>query len=178
MTATTEPPTDPSPTATAPANQRNESPLERIDRNTIELMGELRVAGTGIQVLFAFLLVVPFNQRFAKLSSFERYDYFVTLLCIAGAAALLIAPAIHHRLLFRRNEKPFLVDVANRTTIAAVALLSVGFTGILVLISDFMFGEVTAIVIGTIAGIGLAALWFGIPIRRRRIRNRLVRSAH
>ena len=175
MTTATKPPIDPA--AEAPANQRSESPLERIDRNTIELMGELRVAGTGIQVLFAFLLVVPFNQRFAKLSAFERHDYFVTLLCIAGAAALLIAPAIHHRLLFRLGEKPYLVSVANSTTIAAVALLSVGFTGILVLISDFMFGELSAIVVGTIAGVSLAALWFGIPIRRRRRRKRLARSA-
>ncbi len=174
MTATTKPPLDPG--SEAPANERHESPLERIDRNTIELMGELRVAGTGIQVLLAFLLVVPFNQRFTKLSSFERYDYFVTLLCIAGAAALLIAPAIHHRLLFRRNEKPYLVSVANRTTIAAVALLSVGLTGILVLISDFMFGGAAAIVVGTIAGVSIAALWFGIPIHRR-MRNRVARPA-
>ncbi|MBV9422836.1 MAG: hypothetical protein JOZ98_08000 [Solirubrobacterales bacterium] len=174
MTATSKPPLDPG--SEAPANERHESPLERVDRNTIELMGELRVAGTGIQVLFAFLLVVPFNQRFSKLSSFERHDYFVTLLCIAGAAALLIAPAIHHRLLFRLGEKPYLVSVANRTTIAALALLSVGFTGILVLISDFMFGELTAIVVGTIAGVGLGALWFGIPMHRRRTRNRLLRS--
>ncbi len=174
MTATTEPPIDPG--SEAPANERHESPLERIDRNTIELMGELRVAGTGIQVLLAFLLVVPFNQRFTKLSSFERYDYFVTLLCIAGAAALLIAPAIHHRLLFRLGEKPYLVSVANRTTIAAVALLSVGLTGILVLISDFMFGGVAAIVVGTIAGGGITSLWFGIPIHRRRMRKGLVRS--
>jgi len=68
------------------------------------------------------------------------------------------------------------VSVANRTTIAALALLSVGFTGILVLISDFMFGELTAIVVGTIAGVGLGALWFGIPMHRRRTRNRLLRS--
>jgi hypothetical protein len=68
-------------------------------------------------VLFAFLLIVPFNTGFKKLSSFDRYDYFVTLLCIAAAAALLIAPSIHHRLLFRHGEKAYLVDVANRLAI-------------------------------------------------------------
>ena len=80
---------------------RAESPNERLDRNQIELLNELRVAGTAIQVLLAFLLVVPFDSRFERLSSFERYDYFATLLCIAVAAVLLIALSIHHRLLFR-----------------------------------------------------------------------------
>jgi Family of unknown function (DUF6328) len=73
---------------------RDESQPERLDRNQIELLNELRVAGTGIQVLLAFLLVAPFDSRFERLSSFERYDYFVSLLCIAVAAALLIAPAL------------------------------------------------------------------------------------
>jgi O-antigen/teichoic acid export membrane protein len=169
MTTTATPPTLPRPGASA--EERDESRLERMDRNTIELMGELRVAATGIQVLLAFLLVVPFNARFTKLSGFERYDYFVTLLCIAGAAALLIAPAIHHRLLFRRNEKEYIVRVANRTTIAAIGLLSVGLTGILVLISDFMFGGATAIAVGAPAALGVGGLWFGVPLVRRRRPN-------
>src|ERR1700716_2942990 len=98
-------------------DSRDESPLERLDRQTTELLQELRVAVTGVQVMLAFLLVVPFNTRFTKLSSFERYDYFVTLLCVAIAAVLLMSPSIHHRLLFRRHEKRFLIEVGNRTTI-------------------------------------------------------------
>jgi Family of unknown function (DUF6328) len=151
-----------------PDESRDESAQERLDRNTIELLNELRVAGTGIQVLFAFLLVVPFNTGFKKLSTFDRYDYFVTLLCIAAAAALLIAPSIHHRLLFRHGEKPFLVEVANRLAIAGMAFLLAGLTGILILISDVMWGGVTAAIVGVIGGVAVGALWFALPLRRRR----------
>jgi hypothetical protein len=150
------------------ANGRDERPTERLDRNETELMTELRVAGTGIQVLLAFLLVVPFNNRFSKLSSFDRYVYFVTLLCIAIAAVLLIAPMVHHRLLFRRGEKRYLVDVGNRSAIAAMAFLAVGLTGILVLISNFVFGGLTPVVVGVVAALIVAYFWFGLPLRQRR----------
>ncbi len=148
--------------------ERNESSLERLDRNTVELLNELRVAGTGIQVLFAFLLIVPFNTGWRRVSSFQRYDYFVTLLCVAIAAALLIAPSVHHRLLFRRGEKAYLVSVGNTFVIVASVFLSVGLTGILILISDFLFGGATAAVVGAFTALFLAILWFALPLRRRR----------
>jgi O-antigen/teichoic acid export membrane protein len=147
---------------------RDETEMERLDRNTVELLNELRVASVGIQVLFAFLLVVPFNTGFKQVSSFDRYDYFVTLLCIATAAALLIAPSIHHRLLFRRHEKAYVVAMGTRLTIIGMMLLTVGLTGILVLISHVMFGAATAIVVGICAAMLVSALWFAIPLRRRR----------
>jgi hypothetical protein len=150
------------------SDERDETELERLDRNTVELLNELRVASTGIQVLFAFLLVVPFNTGFSKLSSFDRYVYFVTLLCIAVAAALLIAPSIHHRLLFRRRQKEYLVNMGTTFAIVAGGFLAVGMTGILVLISDVIFGGVTAAVVGAAAAGILAALWFGMPLRHRR----------
>jgi hypothetical protein len=146
---------------------RDETPLQRLDRNTTELVSEMRVAAIGIQVLFAFLLVVPFNAGWGKVSSFDRYDYFVTLLCIAIAAALLIAPSVHHRLLFRQLQKAFLVDVGNRLMIAAMVFLSIGLTGILVLVSDVVLGGVAAAVVGATAGVLVAALWFGLPLHRR-----------
>lgn len=149
-------------------DERNETPLQRLDRNTVELVSEMRVAAIGIQVLFAFLLVVPFNAGWRKVSSFDRYDYFVTLLCIAIAAALLIAPSIHHRLLFRRRQKAFLVEVGNQLMIAAMVFLAVGLTGILVLVSNVVLGSVAATVVGIIAAIAVAALWFGVPFVRRR----------
>jgi hypothetical protein len=151
-----------------PELERDESPLERLDRNTVELLNELRVASTGIQVLFAFLLIVPFNNRFGRLSSFDRYDYFVTLLCIATAAALLIAPSIQHRLLFRRGEKRYIVEIGTKLLIVAMAFLAVGMTGILVLISDVMFGGVAAAIVGALAGAVVGGLWFGMPLNRRR----------
>lgn len=153
------------------ASERDESELERLDRNTLELLNELRVASTGIQVLFAFLLVVPFNTGFSKLSSFDRYVYFVTLLCLAAAAALLIAPSMHHRLLFRQKEKEYLVRVGTRLAIVSGVFLTAGMTGILVLISNVVFGTATAVVVGTVVAAGVSGLWFGIPLsRRRRVR--------
>jgi cation transport ATPase len=153
----------------SPAEQlhRDESPAERLDRNTVELLNELRVAAVGIQVLFAFLLIVPFNTGFDKVSSFDRYVYFVTLLCIAIAAALLIAPSIHHRLLFRRGQKEYLVELGTKLTIIAMVFLTVGLTGIMVLISHVLFGAATAIIVGICAAAFVSGLWFGIPLLRR-----------
>lgn len=152
-------------------DERDESRGERLDRNQMELLNELRVAGTGIQVLLAFLLVVPFDSRFDRLSSFERYDYFVALLCIAVAAVLLIAPSIHHRLLFHRRQKRFLVAVATGLMIVAMGFLAVGLVGILTLISDMMFGASTAVPVGGTALIVVVAVWFGVPLKRRRCRK-------
>jgi cation transport ATPase len=149
------------------AGERDETAPEQLDRNTVELLNELRIASTGIQVLFAFLLIVPFNMSFRKLSSFDRYDYFVTLLCIAAAAALLIAPSMHHRLLFRRHEKDYLVRVGTTAAIISGALLTIGLTGILVLISDVIFGGVMAMIVGVTTAVGVGALWFALPLHRR-----------
>jgi uncharacterized membrane protein YiaA len=149
-------------------DDRDERPLERLDRNEVELMGELRVAATGIQVLLAFLLIVPFNSRWGRVSAFDRYDYFVTLLCIAAAAALLIAPTVHHRVLFRRGEKDYLVRLGNRSAIIAMALLTIGLTGILVLLSHVLFGAAAAIIVGTVTLCGVGTLWFGVPLAHSR----------
>jgi hypothetical protein len=88
---------------------RDETRKERLDRNTAEMVQELRVGAVGIQVLFAFLLVVPFNVGWKQTTGFEHGVYYVTLICIAVATALLIAPSIYHRVLFRDGEKPFVV---------------------------------------------------------------------
>src|SRR2546422_11430490 len=101
-----------------PGSHRPESKEERVDRNLMELLNELRVALPGVQVLFAFLLVVPFNQRFGTVSNFERKLYFATLLCTLTASILLIAPTLVHRLQFGRGRKGAVVRTANRLTIA------------------------------------------------------------
>src|SRR5437660_4612596 len=111
---------------------REETTLERLDRNTMELLNELRVASTGIQFMFGFLLVVPFDSAFSKISSFEKTVYFITLLCVAVSAVLLMAPSIHHRILFRQGEKDYIVRAANRLAILAMVFIAIGFTGILV----------------------------------------------
>jgi hypothetical protein len=147
--------------------QRDETPAERLDRNTIELLNELRVAGTGIQVMFAFLLVVPFNTGWNQVDSFERTVYFVTLLLVATSAFLLMAPPVHHRILFRRGEKRFLVRLANNLAIAGMSLLALGFVGILVLLSDVVLGGAAPVIIGALSAAFLAGLWFVLPIVRR-----------
>ena len=151
---------------------RDELPTERLDRNSDELMQQLRVAGTGIQVLLAFLLVVPFNARWSQATAFDRYVYFVTLLCMAAAAALLIAPSVHHRVLFRHGEKRYLVAMGNRMAIIAMVLVTVGLTGILLLISNVLFGGVTAAIVAVVTLVGAATLWFGLPLRQMRRESR------
>jgi hypothetical protein len=147
--------------------RRGESEDERLDRNTTELVGEVRVAAVGVQVLFAFLLVVPFNNGWKKVTPFERDVYFVALLCIASAAVLLIAPTIQHRLLFRHHEKAYLVEEGSKLVIWAAGLLAVGLTAIMVLLADFLFGAAAAVIVGLGAAALTGALWFGIPLRRR-----------
>ena len=147
--------------------ERDESQPERLDRNTVELLNELRIAGTGIQVMFAFLLVVPFNTGWKQVDGFERTVYFVTLLVVALAAFLLMAPPIHHRLLFRHGEKPFLIRVGNYMAIGGMICLGLGFVGILVLISDVVVGGAAPAVVGALSLALVAGLWFVLPLARR-----------
>lgn len=153
--------------AEAAEKDRDESQPERLDRNTVELLNELRIAGTGIQVMFAFLLILPFNMGWKRVDSFERTVYFVTLLVVALAAFLLMAPPIHHRLLFRHGEKPFLIRIGNYMAIAGMMCLGVGFIGILILLSDFVVGGAAPVVVGVLAAAAIAGLWFVVPLVRR-----------
>src|SRR3977135_1157192 len=107
------PDTPAEPATTDGGDGREETPLERWDRNFGELLQELRVAQTGVQILFAFLLTLPFTQRFTKITSFQKDVYFVTLLLAPAASACIIAPVAHHRILFRRRQKEYLVAVSN-----------------------------------------------------------------
>jgi hypothetical protein len=150
---------------------RDETPEERADRNLGELLSELRVALPGVQVLFAFLLVVPFNQGFGRMTDFERKLYFGTLLCTALASMLLIAPSVHHRILFRLRDKEHLVLSANRLTIAGLAVLAVAMTSAIGLITHILFGGLTAGITSGLVLLAFALLWYGAPLRRRRERT-------
>ena len=154
-----------------PETGRVEDDQQRVDRNLSELLGELRVALPGIQVLFAFLLIVPFNQRFADVTPFQEKVYFVTLLCAAGASACLIAPTVHHRIEFRRQDKEHIVVVSNRLAIAGVTFLAVAMTGAVLLVTDLLFETATtAIATGGVALV-FAVLWYALPLRRLRERD-------
>lgn len=147
---------------------RDETAEQRADRNLTELLGELRVALPGVQVLFAFLLIVPFNQRFADVTTFQRDLYLATLICTALASALLIAPSMNHRIEFRHGDKEHLVKVANRLTIAGLTLVALAMTGVVALLTDFVFGTTTMVVTTVGLGLAFALLWYFLPLRRRR----------
>jgi len=146
---------------------RDESEAERLDRNLGELLQELRVALPGVQVLFAFLLAVPFQGNFTGISSFEEKVYFFTLLCTALSAALLIAPSSYHRMTFRLQQKRELIRLGNRFTIAGLAFLALAMTGAIVLITDVLFGGVATVVTGVGAAATFITLWYVVPLRRR-----------
>jgi Family of unknown function (DUF6328) len=146
---------------------RDETPYERLDRNLEELLAGLRVALPGVQVLFAFLLVLPFQQRFEEVTTFQENVYFATLLCTAVASVLLIAPSARHRIQFRRGDKAYVVFTANRLAIAGLAFLGLAMVGAILLISDYLFGAVTAGIATALVAAGVAWAWFASPLARR-----------
>ena len=140
---------------------------ERENRRMIELLNELRVALTGVQVMFAFLLTVPFTQRFVQVTEFQRITYFSTLLCAAAAVAFLIAPSAQHRILFRRHQKHQLIVIGNQLAIVGLAFLAVAMTGVVLLITDVLFKTTTVVVVTAATACLFATLWYAIPLARR-----------
>jgi hypothetical protein len=146
---------------------REESESERLDRNLSEMLQELRVAIPGVQVLFAFLLAVPFQQGFAQVNNFQRDVYFATLICTAISAVLLMAPTAYHRLTFRYQQKRRLVFYSNRFAIGGLIFLALAMLGALVLVTDYLFSTTATVVVGGLAVAAFAFFWFALPLRRR-----------
>jgi hypothetical protein len=144
-----------------------ESDSQRLNRNIAEVLQELRVAEVGVQILFAFLLTLPFSQRFTHLNGQERRIYFTTLLLAAGSSALFIAPTAFHRIVFRHNERRRLVKGASWMLLGGLTLLMLAVCGAILLVSDFMFGLSVAGI--TTAGVAAFYLlfWYVIPIASR-----------
>jgi hypothetical protein len=145
-----------------------ESDKERVDRELIELLNELRVVLPGVQVLFAFLLAVPFQQAFRTATEFQRDVYFVTLCCSLVATALLISPSALHRLNFRIADKRAIVLVSNKLTIAGIIVLALAMACVMLLIGDVLFGRATAILAAALAGVVFGLLWGALPLAERR----------
>jgi len=145
--------------------QREETELQRLDRNYAELLQELRVAQTGPQILFAFLLTLAFTQRFSAVTAFQRGLYFVTLLLAAAAASLLIAPVSVHRLVFRQHEKDRLVDVANRLAIAGLLSLCLAIVGVLWFITDVLYGHLPGLATALVSAGWFGFFWYALPLR-------------
>lgn len=151
---------------------RHETEPERHDRQLGELLQELRVVIPGTQVLFAFLLTVPFTARFGETTDLQRDVYFATLLCTAVATALFLAPSAVHRLRFKRGDKRYIVAVANVLTIIGLAVLMLAVTGAIFVVSDVMFdATVAAIAAGAIFAL-MAGLWYAFPLTRRLTHDR------
>lgn len=146
---------------------RDETEEERLDRNLGELLQELRVALPGVQVLFAFLLAVPFQQNFTKITEFQKDVYFATLLLTAISAILLISPSAYHRLTFRMQQKDHLIFLANRFAIAGLGALALAMTGAIVLITDVLFGATATLVTGAAALFLFVLFWYALPLKRR-----------
>ena|SRR5689334_16955445 len=139
---------------------------ERVSRELIELLNELRVALPGVQVLFAFLLAVPFAQGFTRVTDFQRALFFVVMALTALSAALLIAPSAWHRLRFRQRDKERILRASNRMSIAGLGSLALAMTGALMLIADFIYTPTLTIVSGVVAGLVFAVLWYVLPLSR------------
>ena len=144
-----------------------ESESERLDRNLAELLQELRVALPGVQVLFAFLLAVPFQQRFAQATEFQRDVYFVTLLASAAASALFVAPTAYHRLMFREGDKPKLVSISSKRARGGLACLAIAMNGAVLLVTDVLFTRTTAVVTVAATGALFVGLWFVLGLFRK-----------
>jgi hypothetical protein len=147
---------------------RDETGLERWDRNFIELLQELRVAQTGVQILFAFLLTLPFTNRFGDISGLDKAVYVITLVASATATALLIAPVSDHRQVFREGHKPQLVRTASMLAQAGLAVLLVAMIGAVFLVLDVVAGLGWAVGLGVAITLLFLALWYVLPkiIRR------------
>jgi preprotein translocase subunit Sss1 len=145
----------------------DESESERNSRRLLELLQEVRVATAGVQILFGFLLAVPFQQGFEQISSFQKHIYLVVLICTAISSALLIAPTALHRLLFRQGHKPQIIEYANRMVILGLVLLAVAMIGVVLLLTHEIFGPAAAIAVTVPIGLVFLLTWFVIPLARR-----------
>jgi predicted membrane channel-forming protein YqfA (hemolysin III family) len=145
----------------------DESRQERVNRELTELLNELRVALPGVQVLFAFLLAVPFSAGWNKVSGFQKDIFFGTLIATSVSTACFIMPTAYHRLNFRQEDKEHILLSSNKFAIAGLVFLAGSMTGVVVLITDVIYSDAMAVVSGVVA-LGLfGGLWIVLPLLRR-----------
>jgi amino acid permease len=153
--------------ATEQRRPKQESEKERWDRNFADLLQELRVAQTGVQILFAFLLTLPFSAQFDRTTAFQRDIYVVALLAAAAATAMIISPVAFHRALFRQGRKPELVRFAHRMATGGLAFMLLAMVSSILLITDFLLNLTLAVILTTIAGAWFLTFWAALPFARR-----------
>jgi len=165
-------------TATDPAGLRrrrtgqapfiaDENEHDRLDRELIELLNELRVALPGVQVLFAFLLILPFSKGFPEVTEGERVVYIAAVFCTTLSTVLLIAPSSYHRLRFRDHDKEQLIETSNRLAIAGTALLAVAMSCAVYLIGEYVYNVWVGVAATGFSAAGFAWFWYALPLSRR-----------
>ncbi len=157
--------------AEVPGEPRRETTAQRDDRNLAELVQELRVVGLGVQVLFGFLLSLPFTVRFDRLSGFQRDLYLTSVVLAAVATTLLIGPVAYHRLVFRRGMKEDLVRFANMLAILGLAAVAGAVLAAVLLVTGYVAGALPGALITALLACMLAWLWFAAPLTRRQERR-------
>src|SRR4051794_40571280 len=149
------------------AEHDEESRRERVNRELIELLNELRVALPGVQVLFAFLLAVPFSNGYTRITDFQKQVFFVTLVATSISTACFIVPTAYHRLNFRKREKERILFSSNKFAIAGLIFLAVSMIGVIVLVTDVIYSDAAALVTGALALVLFGGLWLVLPLLRR-----------
>ena len=140
---------------------------ERVNRELIELLNELRVALPGVQVLFAFLLTIPFSQRFAETTELQRDTFMVALLSTLAGSVFLMAPTAYHRIRFRDRDKEALLQISNVFAIAGVVFLAIGMTAVVFLVTDLIFKGIVTTVVTALTAALFATVWFVLPLVRK-----------
>lgn len=146
--------------------QPGESPKERVDRELHEMLEEIRVVLPGLELLFGFLLVLPFSERFEAIDGIERTVYLICVLITAAATALLIAPGIRHRLGFRRIDKEKMLTEANRQVIAGMSLVAIAMALAVYLVISVVLSATWAAVLGAAVAVWFGLWWFAFPLLR------------
>jgi hypothetical protein len=147
--------------------ERSEEEQERLNRQMTELLNELRVAMPGVQVLFGFLLTVPFQQRFRQVTDFQQTVYVATLIAAATATAFLIAPSAYHRVMFEQHDKPNIIHLGTAEFLVGLTALALAMNGAVLLVTDVLFGAGTVTVIVALLASLYFTLWFGLGIVQR-----------
>ncbi|MGW5670290.1 DUF6328 family protein [Micromonospora sp. NPDC003776] len=144
-----------------------ESEKQRWQRNFADLLQELRVAQTGVQILFAFLLTLPFSNGFSRTSGFQKDVYIVSLLAAAASAAMIISPVAFHRALFRQGRKPELVRFAHRMASVGLAFMLVSMVSAVLLVTDFVLNREIALLLSGVTALWFLTFWAFLPFARR-----------
>lgn len=145
-----------------------ETETERVAREYCELLDEIRIALPGGEVMLGFLLTVPFSDRFSRLSDAQKLVYLVSLLCVAAATALLLAPTAYHRVRYRAGDKAWITRRGNALVITAMVVMVPGISGTMFVVADVIFSRLAAGLVGAATALFLTGLWFAVPLLRPR----------